>query len=128
MDFEAFDRVMKINVNGVFNSVKAEVCAMKKQNPRIVDDNNVTRGSSCGVIINIASLSGLTPGPNYAAYGTSKHAVVGLTKIAGWSSTPLPQLNLIVQFSDRLCQARHSHQLRGAILHYHPNARERRHC
>jgi hypothetical protein len=40
-----------------------------------------SRDDACGVIINIASLSGFrAPGPGLAHYVAAKHAVVGLTK------------------------------------------------
>jgi NAD(P)-dependent dehydrogenase (short-subunit alcohol dehydrogenase family) len=35
-----------------------------------------------GVIINMASMAGITQGPGHYAYTASKHGVVGLTKVA----------------------------------------------
>jgi len=64
---EEFDRCMAVNVKGVFLCSQAVGRVMLRQ------------GS--GSIINIASVAGLVGFPKRAAYGTSKAAVVMLTKI-----------------------------------------------
>lgn len=61
-----FERVMAVNVNGVF------YCA------RAAARNMVTR--DWGRIINIASISGQRAGVGRTAYGTSKGAVIQLTR------------------------------------------------
>lgn len=61
-----FDRMMAVNVRGVFNLSKAFLGSM------------LERGK--GNIINIASIGGLVGLPDRLAYGTSKFAVVGMTK------------------------------------------------
>ena len=65
-DEETFDRVMAVNVRGVFLSMKYEVPAMLQ-----------TGG---GAIINCSSGAGLRGGPQASPYYASKHAVIGLTK------------------------------------------------
>ncbi len=67
-DYEpgAFDRVLDVNLRGVAHGVEAVYPIMVEQ------------GS--GHIVNIASMAGFLPVPGGASYGTSKHAVVGLTK------------------------------------------------
>ena len=66
-DAAAFDRVMKTNVHGTFFALRAELKAML-----------ATGG---GAIVNVASIAGLRALPGLsAAYTTSKHAVVGLTR------------------------------------------------
>lgn len=67
---ELWNKVMNINVNGPFYSCRLAVPIMLKQ------------GS--GSIINIASVGGLNGSRAGAAYSTSKHAVVGLTKNIGF--------------------------------------------
>ncbi|MCA9981596.1 MAG: glucose 1-dehydrogenase [Anaerolineales bacterium] len=67
-DQEMFDRVMDINVNGVWHSLRAELPIMEQQGH--------------GVIVNIASIAGLLAMPRNAAYAASKHAVIGLTRSA----------------------------------------------
>ena len=63
-----FDRVMTINVKGVWLCMKYEIRQMRKQ------------GS--GAIVNTASVAGLAGFRSLPIYVASKHAVVGLTKSA----------------------------------------------
>lgn len=63
-----FDRLMAINVKGVFLCMRAQLRAM------------VSQGH--GVIINTASVAGLIAAPKHAIYAASKHAVVGMSKSA----------------------------------------------
>ena len=65
---EDWDRVININLKGVWLSMKYEIPQMLKQ------------GS--GAIVNTASVAGLVGALNSPAYGASKHGVVGLTKTA----------------------------------------------
>jgi len=63
---QTWDRVMGVNVKGVFLCSKACIPAMRK------------RGG--GAIVNTASVAGKTGHGNVAAYCTSKFAVVGFTQ------------------------------------------------
>ncbi len=63
-----FDRVLSVNVRGVWLGLQAELAVMAEQ------------GS--GAIVNTASLAGLRGLAQGAAYSASKHAVIGLTKSA----------------------------------------------
>jgi NAD(P)-dependent dehydrogenase (short-subunit alcohol dehydrogenase family) len=65
-----FDRVMAINVKGVWLCLKHEIAQMLGQSP------------AGGAIVNTASVAGLYGAPMMEAYAASKHAVVGLTKTA----------------------------------------------
>ena len=67
-DDAMFERVLAVNLLGVWHCLKAEVEVML---PR-----------SRGAIVNIASVAGLIGAPKAGAYTASKHAVVGLTKSA----------------------------------------------
>lgn len=64
---DVFDQVMAVNVRGVFLGIKYAAPAMLP-----------TGGS----IVNIASISGLSGSRFTMAYTASKHAVVGMTKVA----------------------------------------------
>ncbi len=64
---DVFDRVMAVNVKGVWLGLRAVGAAM------------AARG---GAIVNTASIAGLRGGTHLAAYFASKHAVVGLTRVA----------------------------------------------
>lgn len=67
-DEALFDRMLAINVKGVWACMRAEIQVMQAQKR--------------GVIINTASVAGLVGAPKHAIYGASKHAVIGLTKSA----------------------------------------------
>lgn len=68
---DEFDHLMKINVYAVFQLTQMAVRHMQKL---------VSQGNGQGKIINIASTAGKWESMNQAAYNTSKHAVVGLTR------------------------------------------------
>ncbi|CDN40987.1 MULTISPECIES: SDR family NAD(P)-dependent oxidoreductase [Paenibacillus] len=61
-----FDRIMSVNVRGVFLGLKYVLQVMEKQ--------------ESGAIINTASTAGVKSEHSASAYSASKHAVVGLTK------------------------------------------------
>jgi NAD(P)-dependent dehydrogenase (short-subunit alcohol dehydrogenase family) len=63
-----FDKVMAVNVKGVWLGMKYVVPVM--------------RAHGGGSIVNTASVAGLSGTPSVIAYGASKHAVVGMTKSA----------------------------------------------
>lgn len=65
---EEWDRVIGINLRGVWSSMKYELRQMQCQ------------GS--GAIVNNASVGALTGNPGIASYIASKHGVVGLTRTA----------------------------------------------
>lgn len=69
---ETWDRVLAVNLKGVFLGTQAVF-------PKL---------SSGGVILNIASVAGLTAAPTFAAYGASKAGVIHLTKIAAIEGAP----------------------------------------
>lgn len=78
-----FQRFLDVNVFGMFLATRAQSAAMKKQDPRPVSGKNARRGSTRGVIVNMASCSSFVATPMLVQYTTSKHAVLGLTKNAG---------------------------------------------
>jgi NAD(P)-dependent dehydrogenase (short-subunit alcohol dehydrogenase family) len=65
---EDYDRVMGINLRGVWSCMKFELTQMRKQ------------GS--GAIVNCSSLGGLVGGAERGIYHAAKHAVLGFTKSA----------------------------------------------
>jgi NAD(P)-dependent dehydrogenase (short-subunit alcohol dehydrogenase family) len=68
-DEETFDRMQRINLRGLFLSMKHELSAMLAAG----------RG---GAIVNIASTNSFRPQPNQPAYTASKHGALGLTRSA----------------------------------------------
>jgi NAD(P)-dependent dehydrogenase (short-subunit alcohol dehydrogenase family) len=67
-DVTEFDRVMAVNVRGVFLGLRHVLPVM------------ITQGS--GAVVNTSSVAGLVGTPGMAPYVASKHAVIGLTKAA----------------------------------------------
>jgi NAD(P)-dependent dehydrogenase (short-subunit alcohol dehydrogenase family) len=63
-----FERVMNVNLRGVWNCMKGELSQMMAQ------------GS--GAIVNCSSIGGLKGSKGRSAYSASKHAVIGLTRSA----------------------------------------------
>ena len=90
---DQWQKIININLTGVFYGTKAALTGMKKR--------------GFGRIINIASAHGLVASAGKAAYVAAKHGVVGLTKVTalenaranitanaicpGWVLTPLVQ-------------------------------------
>jgi len=79
-DEKAFDLTMAVNAKGVFLGCKHASRVMKDQTPGETGDR--------GWIVNTASILGLVSLPNTMAYSTSKHACVGITKIAALDCAP----------------------------------------
>jgi NAD(P)-dependent dehydrogenase (short-subunit alcohol dehydrogenase family) len=90
-DLESWDRVLAINLTGVFLCMRSELRQMVAQ--------------GAGAIVNTASVAGVMGYPNIAAYNAAKHGVIGLTRTAaieyadhgirvnavcpGWIETPM---------------------------------------
>lgn len=93
---EDWDRVISINLKGVWLCMKYEIRQMLKQ--------------GAGSIVNCSSVAGLRGFPARPAYAASKHGVIGLTKTAaveyasagirinavcpGWIRTPMVEATL----------------------------------
>jgi NAD(P)-dependent dehydrogenase (short-subunit alcohol dehydrogenase family) len=91
LDADAFDRVIAVDLRGVFLCMKYELREM-------------LRGGR-GAIVNTASVAGVIAEPGVSGYVAAKHAVIGLTKTAaieyaargiranvlapGWVDTPM---------------------------------------
>lgn len=69
LDFAEWRRVMSVNLDGAFLTLRAAMRAIRASNgPR--------------AIVLTASVAGIKPEPGIAAYGTSKAAVIQLAKVA----------------------------------------------
>lgn len=71
---EAFERIVAVNLRGVWASMKHELLQMRKQ------------GS--GSIVNCSSLGGLVGGAGRATYHATKHGVIGQTKSVALQYAP----------------------------------------
>ena len=67
-DEAMFDSVISVNVKGVFLGLRHVLPVMLRQ--------------KSGAVVNTASVAGLVGTPGMPAYVASKHAVIGLTKVA----------------------------------------------
>jgi NAD(P)-dependent dehydrogenase (short-subunit alcohol dehydrogenase family) len=67
-DNAIYDRLVAVNLTGVWNSLKHELIQMRKQ--------------QSGAIVNNSSIAGLKSGSDRSAYTATKHAVLALTKSA----------------------------------------------
>jgi NAD(P)-dependent dehydrogenase (short-subunit alcohol dehydrogenase family) len=67
-DEALFDRMMAVNVKGVWLCLRAQLRQMARQRS--------------GAVVNTASVAGLVGAPKHAIYAASKHAVIGLTRSA----------------------------------------------
>ncbi|HZB93174.1 MAG TPA: glucose 1-dehydrogenase [Stellaceae bacterium] len=67
-DETTFDAVIAVNVKGIFLGLQHVLPAMLRQ--------------KSGAVVNTASVAGLVGTPGMSAYVASKHAVIGLTKVA----------------------------------------------
>jgi NAD(P)-dependent dehydrogenase (short-subunit alcohol dehydrogenase family) len=63
-----FDRVVAVNLRGVWSCMKFELCQMRKQ--------------ASGAIVNCSSIGGLKGAPGRGTYQATKHGVLGFTKSA----------------------------------------------
>lgn len=78
---EDFDRVMAVNVRGVFLGVKHAAPLMRE--------------NGGGSIVNNSSIVGIGGGRNIVGYSASKHAVIGITRSAAIELAPDIRVNAV---------------------------------
>jgi NAD(P)-dependent dehydrogenase (short-subunit alcohol dehydrogenase family) len=71
---EDYDRVMGVNLRGVWSCMRAELRQMRKQ--------------ASGCIVNCSSIGGLVGGAERGIYHAAKHGVIGFTKSAALEYAP----------------------------------------
>lgn len=69
-----FEKVMAVNVGGLWHAMKAQLPALQ--------------ANGGGAIVNTSSVMGWLGASGMAAYSTSKHAVIGLTRSAALEAAP----------------------------------------
>lgn len=75
---DEFDGVMRINVRGTLNCIRAQLNHIKSGE----------NGRGGGSIVNAASVAGIMGFTDNAAYVASKHAVIGISKCAAKEEGP----------------------------------------
>jgi len=76
-----FDRLVRLNLNGVFHAMRAEIPHM--------------RSSGGGSIVNTASISGLRPAAGEAPYAAAKAGVAAMSAVAALELAPLIRVNSV---------------------------------
>jgi NAD(P)-dependent dehydrogenase (short-subunit alcohol dehydrogenase family) len=71
---EDFDRILSVNVKGVWLCLREEL--------------RVMRAAGSGSIVNVSSIGGLRGSSGMGAYQATKHAVIGLTRTAAHDNGP----------------------------------------
>jgi NAD(P)-dependent dehydrogenase (short-subunit alcohol dehydrogenase family) len=77
---DEFDRIVSVNLKGVWRAMRAEL-------PHMLE-----RG---GAIVNTASVGGLVAAPGISPYCASKHGVIGLSKAAALDYAPKVRINVV---------------------------------
>ncbi|CAH0046850.1 unnamed protein product [Clonostachys solani] len=105
VDAGLFKRIMDVNVTGSFLVTKSVGNVMKSQTPTPTSIVKKERAVTRGTIVHMGSSASYTAGPGRCPYVVSKHAVLGLSRVAaidlvkygvrvnclcpGWVETPL---------------------------------------
>jgi NAD(P)-dependent dehydrogenase (short-subunit alcohol dehydrogenase family) len=81
VDDKVWHRVVDVNLTGTFNLMRAAVPVMQ--------------AGGRGAIVNVASVSGITPTRNEAAYSAAKAGVIALTKSGALEYGPTVRVNCV---------------------------------
>jgi len=92
VDSAEMNRFWQVNIMGTVNCMQAVTGVMKAQSlATITTSLGCTREIGRGVILNLGSANSYMATPEVSPYVTTKHAVIGLTKSAGKSTSSAPK-------------------------------------
>lgn len=80
LEIEAFDRVVNINLRGLWLCERAQIRQFLKQEPSLKTSRRGEGLLQRGSIVNISSILGYTAHPTAGAYPAAKAGVLGLTR------------------------------------------------
>jgi len=80
LPIEAWDRVIGINLRGVYLCERAQITQMLKQEPQAQSEMRSKGEPERGSIVNISSVLGRTANPTSGSYSAAKHGVLGLSR------------------------------------------------
>lgn len=80
---DVFDKTIDTNVKGTMLCVRAVSKVMAEQEPLSYEGRHGQRSLGRGSIVNIGSLSSLVGANGMMGYTASKHALLGISKVAG---------------------------------------------
>ncbi|KAM3149106.1 hypothetical protein ABEW05_010629 [Botrytis cinerea] len=98
IDIDNFDKTFAVNARGTMLCLRAVTKAMAAQEPRKVKGRHGDeRLLGRGCIVNLGSGLSYGAGPRMMAYVASKHAVMGITKVAERSLSRWADLEKVIQ-------------------------------
>ncbi|EPE37166.1 NAD(P)-binding Rossmann-fold containing protein [Glarea lozoyensis ATCC 20868] len=87
VDINNFDAILNVNTRGVMLCVRAVSKFMISQEPRThTGRHGKQRSLGRGCIVNLGSVASFSAGRGMMAYVASKHAVMGITKVAAFDN------------------------------------------
>ena len=85
---DIFDKIINTNLKGTMLTLRAVSGAMAKQEPRSHQGRKGPRNLGRGSIVCLGSIASYAPPIGGMAYAASKHAVVGMCRVAGKILSP----------------------------------------
>jgi NAD(P)-dependent dehydrogenase (short-subunit alcohol dehydrogenase family) len=86
INIENFEKTIDVNIKGTMLCVRAVTKTISAQEPKVYKGcHGAERSLGRGSIVNLGSGLSYGAGPGMMAYVASKHAIMGITKVAGES-------------------------------------------
>ncbi|PGH31155.1 hypothetical protein GX50_06082 [[Emmonsia] crescens] len=112
-DDEEWDMILRVNLTGMMYCVRAQLRAMVAAQL----EGSGASGEGIGSIVNAASIQGIMGFGKHAAYSTSKHGIVGLTKSVAKEAAPGIRVNCIAPGSIQTPMLDQGSAIQGGLNH-----------